>query len=968
MAENINIAEFDFNTDKLVKSLAELKVQMNSVNQQIAQSKKSNKELYEEYLRQIAVIKKLEEANEQNSDEYDKATDAIEKLVAEMKENEKVTVQATSQLSALKTEYKATSGVLSAVTNELGEYTNVLNTSNAAINREITSIASARASNKELLAIRNELNPAIAEEAKLIQELNSKLDSNNDFIKENASAYEQQKINIGNYSESIQDALSNLNPFNGGLTGFIQRSQEAGGVGNLVTGSLKQMAVGIGGVTKASLAFIATPIGAVLAVIAGAVLLVTNAMNRSEESTNKLSRAVAPLMGWFNKLLDTLEPLGEFIIDGLVVYLDLMEKQLYAMVDALAIVTEFLGFEESAQSVRNFGNGLQEASKKSKELADAEAELEMNQRKSRLTQLEYQKEAERFRQIRDDESLSIEQRIKANDQLGAVLKKQLQEELRLAKTALVVANLRIEQEGRTKEALDAQYAALTQIADIEERITGQESEQLTNRVSLQKEAQQKVQQARDEAEKKREEAFRRELQRMNEELDLWIANQGIKARSLQEELDFERKVAQDSIKILDYELKNKKISRTKYATEVLKIQNDLGRLTAELVAQNAEDELNEWIRNNQSILAEENRLNEELILAEEIRLNQEKALRIQFEQERLAEGLTTEREYQQMVLDITEETESAKAEIQKRYAEQLRAEQIALRQAEFESDLITLQEQGATQFEIQQEQRDIQYQQQLETLNAEREQNLISEEEYQARFSNIERQWNLENAKAIEEIEARKQEVRTQLASQAFGLMAEILGKETAAGKAAAVAQATIDTYASAVSSYNSLSGIPIVGPALGAVAAALAVTTGLLNIKKIVSTKVPSTKAFADGGYTGNGGKYEPAGIVHKGEYVVESERVKQLGVPFLEALGSGYAGGGYVSSSMPASQSSFVQNQVTNQVNMDSIREAVREGAMEGSMQGSEIGSRQGSAEGANTGIRDLSTDRQILKDSAF
>ena len=52
--------------------------------------------------------------------------------------------------------------------------------------------------------------------------------------------------------------------------------------------------------------------------------------------------------------------------------------------------------------------------------------------------------------------------------------------------------------------------------------------------------------------------------------------------------------------------------------------------------------------------------------------------------------------------------------------------------------------------------------------------------------------------------------------------------------KAANIAQATIDTYASAVSSYNSLSGIPVVGPVLGGSAAAAAVTAGLLNIKSI--------------------------------------------------------------------------------------------------------------------------------------
>lgn len=56
--------------------------------------------------------------------------------------------------------------------------------------------------------------------------------------------------------------------------------------------------------------------------------------------------------------------------------------------------------------------------------------------------------------------------------------------------------------------------------------------------------------------------------------------------------------------------------------------------------------------------------------------------------------------------------------------------------------------------------------------------------------------------------------------------------------KAASIAQATIDTYTSAVSAYKSLAGVPVVGPALGVAAAAAAIGAGLMNIKKIASTK----------------------------------------------------------------------------------------------------------------------------------
>jgi hypothetical protein len=56
--------------------------------------------------------------------------------------------------------------------------------------------------------------------------------------------------------------------------------------------------------------------------------------------------------------------------------------------------------------------------------------------------------------------------------------------------------------------------------------------------------------------------------------------------------------------------------------------------------------------------------------------------------------------------------------------------------------------------------------------------------------------------------------------------------------KGVSIAQAAIATYESATKSYNALAGIPVVGPILGGVAAAAAVTAGLLNIKKISSQK----------------------------------------------------------------------------------------------------------------------------------
>jgi hypothetical protein len=70
--------------------------------------------------------------------------------------------------------------------------------------------------------------------------------------------------------------------------------------------------------------------------------------------------------------------------------------------------------------------------------------------------------------------------------------------------------------------------------------------------------------------------------------------------------------------------------------------------------------------------------------------------------------------------------------------------------------------------------------------------------------------------------------------------MADLLGKETAAGKAAAVASATINTFSSAQKAYDATVGIPYVGPVLAPINAGIAIMAGIKNVKSILAVKVP--------------------------------------------------------------------------------------------------------------------------------
>jgi hypothetical protein len=92
----------------------------------------------------------------------------------------------------------------------------------------------------------------------------------------------------------------------------------------------------------------------------------------------------------------------------------------------------------------------------------------------------------------------------------------------------------------------------------------------------------------------------------------------------------------------------------------------------------------------------------------------------------------------------------------------------------------------------------------------------------------------------------KEQDVQNALnaGSSILGSITQLVGEGTAVGKAAAIAQTTIDTYSSATAAYKSVVGIPIVGPVLAPIAAGVAVAAGLASIKKIVATKTPGNKS----------------------------------------------------------------------------------------------------------------------------
>jgi hypothetical protein len=246
----------------------------------------------------------------------------------------------------------------------------------------------------------------------------------------------------------------------------------------------------------------------------------------------------------FAKLVEQLQKNQKFMDAMNEIFLAL-EPILMQVAEGLATVVEGIAelmgsAMKAAGATGNLTDGLVQ---QRKEIQLLEAELG-------LLQLQYQQEAELMRQIRDDESQSIDDRINANYELGKVLAEQLEVERGIAEQALALAERELALNSTNVELQVALTNAKLKLAEIDERITGQRSEQLVNLNSLEREREAQQQ----EASRKREEQLRKEAELMDNLIAL--QNEDIKAqeksiRTLSEQLENAKKANEEILGTLD---------------------------------------------------------------------------------------------------------------------------------------------------------------------------------------------------------------------------------------------------------------------------------------------------------------------------------------------------------------------------------------------------------------------------------
>lgn len=607
-----------------------------------------------------------------------------------------------------------------------------------------------------------------------------KLDLTN-ALKDEEKATGDARREVGNYAEAISDTIP-------GFDGMVNGAKTAG---------------------SAFLKLAMNPIVLTLTAIVGAATLLWKAFNRNEESGNKLTVIWGKVSGLFQGFLRILEPIANVVGNVLIKAFDGLSSAATKAINLLAKALDFVGATDAAAKVKSFGDEMGKAATEGGKLAKMQQEYTKALRESEIIQLEFQKKAEKLRQIRDDESKSLSVRKKANEDLNKVLQQQFKEEIAIAQKGLDLANAKIKLEGKTSENLDAEAEARKKIADISERIAGQESEYLANVNSLRKEGQAKNKEAKD------------------------------------------KEVA------LNKEANNKKLA------------DDMAYAEAKFSL--LQSELKEWEILNKSKLDSSKQLNDDIINAEKLRLEtlstkQIEVLNKQKENELNNANLTKEQKeaieknYAVQILDINTQLNTNKSQLDTDYDKQkednakLMAENEAIRKA------------GDLQVQMEIHGQELQAGSELEKqqLAIDAENNIAIRRKLGKDLQEDEAITDAailaikeDQAKKEKDIDRAVMDAKLGMASSTAGSIATIANaiaenggknaeKAFKVAKAANAAQATISTIQGGIGAYNGMvMSIPgPVGIALGAVAAAGVVASGYMNVKKILATNFKSPAA----------------------------------------------------------------------------------------------------------------------------
>lgn len=670
-------------------------------------------------------------------------------------------------------------------------------------------------------------------------------------LKELESGVGDNTRNVGNYTASFKDAISQSGLF-GQAQGVVNNVTSAGGplMLFLSTGIKKvktdyQAAqVNTAGFTKAQiaahvastslsaglkilrLALIATGIGAIVVLLGSFVAFLT----KSQAGIDLVNKALAGLTAGFDVIIDRFIKAGAALVK-------IFSGDIRGGLKDLTSSFEGMGDEiqreiNLAVELENVLQGVAKAEVNldiRRKAANARLkELNKTVEDQTKTQQERIAAAEEFARI--DNALTAEEVSNQEKKVAAILGfSEVTDEVRAQIEQIGRDGVSLDQLGLSESTLEDAKEFRDEIGKLYDLQAKSSELQVTNQNklnSIRKEQKAKEEAAFKEAQARAKAATDAAIKESQTRLNIFLEENKGKADSLAAAVKIEEEARDRRLKILEDEVAAGNKTQSEAELERLKIKNEFLDQQRAAVETFAAQEFEAFKSQHQARIDAGQLLNDELVAQETARLEAIAEKEKEYQAKRLEAGIINQAEYNSAIQAINDEAQVAQDAVKaERDAQQKEKEAI-----DFENRMAVESENFLASLEVEKQRLEMQRLAEVEKA-----------EKTGADVALI----NQKYAQQQEQIEAEKQAFKQEAASQTFGHLADLLGKETMAGKAAALVQIAIDTQRAAMAAYAAVAGI---NPILGVIAAASAIAAGVKAAGKVTGLSEPKIPKAAKG------------------------------------------------------------------------------------------------------------------------
>lgn len=686
-----------------------------------------------------------------------------------------------------------------------------------ALSTNVKTQAQAIANTKELTAARKQIDASTTEGAKAIADINSKIDKNNNFVKENSSQQEKAATITGNYRQKIFDLGNSFGGTSGQVVGFVQRSREVissvGEVNTLVTNSAKNI-IGFGNASKtaavqaATLATSETAVGAATEVAAAGT-------NTATKSTWLLNVAVGTL----------LLPITAVIAAGLLIYsvfssfqpvVDKVERGFAALQAVFNVIKNtILALVTGAKSLREafsvLGGEMAGAAKEAAALTKAQQDLEDVMKSQEVTTARNRAEINKLNVALKNRTLSEQERLKISNEI--ISKEQadfkqrkaiVDEEVRLARRAIEIKAQFTEQEKKqlketgdaTKELAesrggnyDKEYDALNKARlkaiALEDESTVNLEKTYSRRDKIEDDAKAKAEKRQADAQAASEKARAKELKDAQNRIDI------LKAEGEARNLDASERIALAQ-KIFDAEnaLAQKSSSGSDLQKQLLTNRQNLSSAILEI----ADEQISKEAEKQKAAIEQTKAINAELYDSQSQSANDLATAQLML----LNKKVLSEKDYANEVIKINQIKNESLTAIQTNFdeAEKIRRETETanakiLDDLQFQIRLQDIQDRDATEQEIKRALLEENYSQELSLLDENLAAKKLSEDAYRASIILADKKYASASNAINKQVNAQKRAETERTVANGLAAAGELFE----GSKAVAVASALFNTY-----------------------------------------------------------------------------------------------------------------------------------------------------------------------------